>query len=88
VIVTVVNDAVVSVVEESSRAPVQNTGYPTIDALFIVAERARENDRLRGIEYHQDKGYPTRVDVCCLEDDSGVRYEIRDLYPVGSVAAD
>ena len=88
VIVTVVDDAVVSVVEEGSRAPVQNVGYPTIDDLFSVAEIAHENDRLRAVEYDQDKGYPSLVDICCLEDDSGVRYVITDLQPVVVAALD
>lgn len=88
VIVTVVDDAVVSVVEESSRTPVENVGYPTIDDLFVVAEIARENDRLRAVEYDQDKGYPSLVDICCLEDDSGVRYVVSDLQPVVVAALD
>lgn len=88
VIVTVVNDAVVSIVEESSGAPVQNDGYPTIDDLFVVAEIARENDRLRAVEFDQGWGYPKRVEICCLEDDSGVRYIVTDLQPAGIVALD
>lgn len=86
VVVTVIDDVVVSIVEQDSGAPVQNIGWSTIDELFTYAEWARANNRLIAIEYDQDEGYPTRIETCCLENDSGGRLFITEVRPIHSVS--
>lgn len=53
-----------------------------MNELFERAERAHAANELRDVTFHQTEGYPTLIEICCLEVDSGVRYVITDLYAI------
>ncbi len=84
-VVTVVNDQVARVVEQSTGASINIQGWSTIEELFAQAEAAAAQDRLRESEFHPTEGYPTLLEICCRENDSGVRHIISDLYPIASL---
>lgn len=79
-VVTVINDQVVSVVEQGTGLSVPTVGWSTVDGLFAEAERADADHRLREVTFHQAEGYPTLIEICCREVDSGVRHVITDLF--------
>lgn len=85
-IVTVVNDQVVTVVEQRTGASVPVEGWSTVEGLFERAESAAANDRLTESRFHPTLGYPTLLEICCRANDSGVRHVITDLYPIGVIA--
>lgn len=82
-VVRVVNGQVVRVVEQSTGASIATEGWSTVDGLFAQAEGAAAQDRLLESRFHPTQGYPTLLEICCREIDSGVRHVITDLYPIG-----
>ena len=78
VTVFVVNDQVVTVVDESGAFR-STSGWLTIDALFDSAEQAIANDELNRIEFDEDAGYPTLVDTGDWALDGGTRRTVSDL---------
>ena len=80
--VAVHDDEVVRAFEQSSGTLLDPRSWPTVDDLFAMVQSADANDRLIKVEFHEDLGYPTRIEICCLEDDSGVRYVVTALEPM------
>ena len=85
VVVTVVNDVVVGVVEWNSGSPVSPGGWLTVDQMFAKVESASAAGRLIDVEFH-DAGYPTRVEICCQANDSGVTRIVSNLHPLSANA--
>jgi hypothetical protein len=56
----------------------QLTGYSTIDELF---DQIRSATPALIVEFDRSLGYPTRIERCCLEDDSGSVTTISSLIP-------
>ena|GEM_PF-3670986 len=56
----------------------QLTGYSTIDELF---DQIRSATPALTVEFDRSLGYPTRIERCCLEDDSGSVTTISSLIP-------
>jgi len=80
--VAVFNDEVIRAFEQGSGTLLDPRRWPTIDDLFAEVERAHAENRLLKVEFHEDKGYPTRIETCCREIDSGVTYVITGLQPM------
>jgi len=56
----------------------QLNGYSTIDELF---DQIRSATPALTVEFDRSLGYPTRIERCCLEDDSGSVTTISSLIP-------
>ena len=75
VTIQVVQGKVSSVIVVATGAQIPTGGWPTIDELFdeIIANPPTT------VQFNAALGYPTRVERCCLADDSGSRFTASDL---------
>jgi len=80
--VAVHNDEVVRAFEQSSGTLLDPRNWPTIDDLFAMVQSADANDSLIAVEFHEELGYPTRIETCCRANDSGVKYVVTALEPM------
>lgn len=70
--VTVVNNAVASIVVDASGQAVPLNYRPTIDGLFdFIDEEERSRPALLDVTYHATLGYPTRIKYGTPENDGG-----------------
>ena len=65
----------------STGAEIATTGYYTIDELF---EWVRSMTGPVSVRYDPTLGYPERIEMCCLADDSGFVYTASSLSPAGA----
>ncbi len=65
----------------STGAEIATTGYYTIDELF---EWVRAMTGPVSVRYDPTLGYPERIEMCCLADDSGFVYAASSLSPAGA----
>ena len=79
--VMVAGGIVRSVVDPVTGVQYDGTGWPTMDALFALAE----TQPVRRLRFDPRLGYPTLLEICCVEDDSGVRYTVAGLHAVFSI---
>lgn len=54
----------------------------TVDELFDRIAAAERGGTAPAVQYHPQRGYPTRATVGTLENDAGVEYSLSDLEPV------
>ena len=80
--VAVLNGGVVRAFEQSSGTLLDPRSWPTIEDLFAIVQNADATDRLIAVEYHQELGYPARIETCCQANDSGVTYVVAGLQPM------
>jgi hypothetical protein len=75
VTVQVVQGKVSSVTVVATGAQIPTSGWPTINELFdeIIANPPTT------VQFNAALGYTTRIERCCLEDDSGSRFTVSDL---------
>jgi hypothetical protein len=66
------------VVVVSSGAEIATRGYYTIDELF---DWVRSITGPATVTYDPTLGYPQRIEICCLADDSGGIYTVSGLSP-------
>jgi hypothetical protein len=81
--VEVAQGAVFRVTNLATGAEVSAHGWYTIDQLFdqlLVSQ-----DQLRSVEFDARLGYPTRIERCCIEVDSGSIYTATDLAAAGEI---
>lgn len=78
VTIQVVQGKVSSVTVVATGAEIPTTGWPTIDELFdeIIANPPTT------VQFNAALGYPTRIDRCCLADDSGSSFTVSDLHTI------
>lgn len=77
---------VARVVSRESGQEVAATGnlrWPTIVELFdIIAEAQRNGVQPLVVQYHEQQGYPTRIEAGSLAADAGVIYHATNLQPL------
>jgi len=76
--VEVVGGRVARVTVIATGAPLPITTRPTIDELF---DQIRSATPALTVEFDRALGYPTRIERCCLADDSGSVTTISSLIP-------
>jgi hypothetical protein len=82
VLVTVLADRVASVRVVATGVEVNPAGWYTVPELFDLVDQSLGGSYTRvGVEYHQELGYPTEIDLVCDDTtlDCGLRLEIWDL---------
>ena len=74
--VDVSNGSVVAVTDMTTHAAVATAGWLTVDQLLDLAETMQPHR----VQFDRSLGYPTRVERCCMADDSGTTYTVSSLY--------
>jgi hypothetical protein len=79
--VVVIDNQVVRVMSLATGAEIPNYGWLTVNEYFDrLASGAWQ---ARQVTFDAALGYPTKIDICCIEDDSGVVYRIGNLAQIG-----
>ena len=83
VMVTVIDDKVVRVADLETGAIRANDSWYTIDQFFDRLASGTWHPRT--LAFDETLGYPTTIEICCIEDDSGVIYKVSNLGQVAFV---
>ena len=78
VTVYVAQGQVSRVVVQSTGAEIATTGWYTIDQLF---DRLRSTTVTPSVTFDPRLGYPRRIEICCVANDSGSIYTASSLSP-------
>ena len=70
--VTVLNGKVTSAIDLATNTQVSSSGWLTVDELFDLAEQAHP----QVLEFDAQFGFPKRIEICCLANDSGSVYTV------------